>query len=111
MTPHDRNLVPYSEIVLGIDATWADQSAARSIEILDGGYVDDITEPYDSLLPASGTRVQGNPVTVLSAVFLKRTVYLGYWRQPGVARPCDVHAVVTLGLTRSQAYRVIGSLG
>lgn len=106
----DRTLVPFSSTILGVDATWADDRAARSIEVLDGGYVDDITEPYDNLRPVAGTTVGGTAVTVLTTVFLRRPVYLGYWRQPGVARPCDVHAVVTIGLPRAAAYAVFASL-
>ena len=110
ITAHDRNLVPYSRTVLGVDATWSDASGARSVEVLDGGYVDDITEPYDNLAPARDITLSGTHVTVLTDLFLNRRVYLGYWRVPGVDRPCDVHALVTIGLPATQAYAVLHSL-
>ena len=106
----DRQLVPFSATVVGVTATWADASAARSIEVLNGGYVDDITEPYDGLVPAQGGTVKGATATVLTTVFLKRRVYVGYWRDLTVAKPCDVHALTTLGLTGSEFYAVLRSL-
>lgn len=106
----DRNLVPFSAAVLGVDQTWENSAAARSVEVVDGGYVDDITEPYDGLVPGPSITVDGVRSTVLTTVFLKRPVWLAYWRQPGVAVPCDVHAVVTLGLSRAEFSTVVGSL-
>lgn len=110
LTARDRNLVPYSHSVLGVDARWADAQARRSVQVLDGGYVDDITEPYDALAPAPSTTVHGSLTTVLTTIFLRRQIVLGYWREAKVQRPCDVHAVVMIGLTRPQAYRVLRSM-
>jgi hypothetical protein len=110
ITYRDRTLVPFSPSVLGVDAIWANSASTRSIEMLDGGYVDDITEPYDGLHPAAAVMVQGKSVTVLTTVFLKRQVFLGYWRQQEVAAPCNVHAIVTLGLSGGEFNAVVRSL-
>lgn len=106
----DRILVPYSDKVLGVDQKWADAPGHRFVEVLSGGYIDDITEPYDGLHPTASATLHGARITVLTTNFLNRRVYLGYWVYPGVAVPCDIHALVTEGLPRHDFDAMLGSL-
>jgi hypothetical protein len=110
MAAKDRSLVPFSAAILGVDQIWESRDAARSIEVVDGGYVDDITEPYDGLTAAPSVALNGTRATVLTTIFLHRPVWLAYWRQAGVTTPCDVHAIVTLGLSAVEFNRVLRSL-
>ena len=109
--PSDRALVPLSRTLLSVQASWSDRTGAQRLTIVSGGYLDDLTEPYDNLRPDESTRVAGITATVLTTDFLHRRVWVAVWRQPGIRQPCDVRAVIAHGLRRSQFYAVLSGFG
>jgi hypothetical protein len=113
----ERKLVPFSSTQLGVntvisDATEAARASSRSrmIEVVSGGYVDELTESYDNLRLAGTVSVTGQPVDLLTGSFLTSTVKVAIWRQPGVAPPCDVHAVLATNLSKQQFEAVLTSV-
>lgn len=120
----DRRLVPFSRSVSGIEGEWepvdpSDRSTGRtaagrasderSITVVDGGFVDDILEAYDGLTAQEPMQVDGQPASILVADFLDREVRVAYWHDPEARSPCDVHAVVGVGLTPREFTRVLAS--
>jgi hypothetical protein len=113
----ERKLVPFSSTQLGVntvisDATEAARASSRSrmIEVVSGGYVDELTESYDNLRLAGTVSVTGQPVDLLAGSFLTSTVKVAIWRQPGVAPPCDVHAVLATNLSKQQFKAILTSV-
>jgi hypothetical protein len=113
----DRELVPFSSTQLGVNAVISDAtgtaeppSASRMIEIVSGGYVDELAESYDDLRPVGTISVTGQPVSLLAGSLLTSTVKLVIWRQPGVAPPCDVHAILATNLSKEQFKAVVQSV-
>jgi hypothetical protein len=113
----ERELVPFSSTQLGVNSVFSDitgaaepSSRSRRIEVVSGGYVDELTESYDDLRPTETVSVTGQPVTLLAGSFLSSTVNVVIWRQPGVAPPCDVHAVLATNLPKQQFKAVVKSV-
>ena len=113
----ERQLVPFSSTQLGVntvisDATGAAErpSRSRTIEVVSGGYVDELTESYDNLRPAGTVSVAGRPVSLLSGSLLTSGVKLVIWREPGVAPPCDVHAILATNVSKQQFKAVVKSV-
>jgi len=111
LTSSNRELIPLSSTLLGVQSSFANPDGARTVQVISGGYVDDIAEAYDNLRPTRSAEVLGSRVTVLTTDFMNRQVWLGYWRQSGVARPCDVHAVISRGLGEAEFREVLAGLG
>ena len=110
-------LVPFSSTQLGVNTVFSDtaeaaepSSRSRTIEVVSGGYVDELTESYDDLRPVETVSVTGQPVTLLAGSLLSSTVNVVIWRQPGVAPPCDVHAVLATNLSKQQFKAVVKSV-
>jgi hypothetical protein len=117
MQMSERELVPFSSTQLGVntvinEATGAAKppSHSRVIEVVSGGYVDELTESYDDLRQVGTVSVTGQPVTLLAGSLLTSTVKLVIWREPGVAPPCDVHAVLATNLSKQQFKAVVKSV-
>jgi hypothetical protein len=113
----DRELVPFSSTKLGVNTVFSDitetagpPSRSRTIEVVSGGYVDDLTESYDDLRPIRTISVAGQPVSLLAGSLLTSTVKVVIWRQPGVAPPCDVHAVLATNLSNEQFMAAVKSV-
>jgi hypothetical protein len=117
MEVSERELVPFSSTQLGMNTVISDTADAagpsarsRTIEVVSGGYVDELTESYDDLRPVGTISVAGQPVTLLTGSLLSATVKVVIWRQPGVAPPCDVHAVLATNLSNQQFKAVVASI-
>lgn len=117
MEVSERELVPFSSTQLGVNTVFSDTTGAaepssrsRRIEVVSGGYVDELTESYDDLRPIETVSVTGQPVTHLAGSLLSSTVNVVIWRQPGVAPPCDVHAVLATNLSKQQFKAVVKSV-
>jgi hypothetical protein len=117
MEQSERKLVPFSSTQLGVNTVFSDTTGAaepssrsRRIEVVSGGYVDELTESYDDLRPIETVSVTGQPVTHLAGSLLSSTVNVVIWRQPGVAPPCDVHAVLATNLSKQQFKAVVKSV-
>jgi hypothetical protein len=117
MEVSERELVPFSSTQLGMNTVISETDDAaepsprsRTIEVVSGGYVDELTESYDNLRPVGTISVTGQPVSLLAGSLLNSTVQLVIWRQPGVAPPCDVHAVLTTNLSKQRFKEVVESV-
>jgi hypothetical protein len=117
MEVSERELVPFSTTQLGMNTVISDTADAaeptarsRTIEVVSGGYVDELTESYDNLRPVGTISVTGQPVTLLAGSLLSSTVNVVIWRQPGVVPPCDVHAVLATNLSKHQFKAVVESV-
>jgi hypothetical protein len=117
MEVSERELVPFSSTQLGVNTVFSDTTGAaepssrsRRIEAVSGGYVDELTESYDDLRPIETVSVTGQPVTLLAGSLLSSTVNVVIWRQPGVAPPCDVHALLATNLSKQQFKTVVKSV-
>ena len=111
----ERELVPFGPTQLGVntvisDATGTAEPPSRMIEVVSGGYVDELTESYDNLRPAGTVSVMGQPASLLAGSLLNSTVKLVIWREPEVAPPCDVHAVLATNLSMQQFKGVVKSV-
>jgi hypothetical protein len=113
----DRELVPFSSTRLGVNTVFSDTieaaqppSRSRMIEVVSGGYVDELTESYDDLRPERTVSVAGQPVSLLAGSLLTSTVTVVIWRQPGIAPPCDVHAILATNLSKRQFMAVLRSV-
>ena len=117
MEVSERELVPFSSTQFGVNTVFSDTTGAaeassrsRRIEVVSGGYVDELTESYDDLRPIETVSVTGQPVTLLAGSLLSSTVHVAIWRQPGIAPPCDVHAVLATNLSKQQFKAVVKSV-
>jgi len=117
MEVSERELVPFSSTQLGMNTVISDtageaepSSRSRTIEVVSGGFVDELTESYDNLRPVGTISITGQPVTLLAGSLLRSTVNVVIWRQPGVVPPCDVHAVLATNLSNQQFKAVVESV-
>ena len=117
MEVSERELLPFSSTQLGVSTVLSDtadaaepSSRSRTIEVVSGGFVDELTESYDNLRPVETISVTGQPVSLLAGSLLNTTVKLVIWRQPEVAPPCDVHAVLATNLSMQQFKVVVESV-
>jgi hypothetical protein len=116
MEVSERELTPFSSTQLGVSTVLSDTADAepsarsRTIEVVSGGYVDELTESYDNLRPVETISVTGERVSLLAGSLLNSTVNVVIWRQPGVTPPCDVHAVLATNLSMQQFKAVVESV-
>ena len=93
-----RELVPFSPTLLGVHALWA--GSGVTVETSAGGYVDDLTEPYDDLSSAGSMALaDGAEAEVLRGHAQEAPLLVLLWREPGVEPPCDVHVLLITGAT------------
>jgi hypothetical protein len=91
-----RDLVPFSPTLLGVDATW--RGDGFTVETVSGGYVDELTEPYDDLRQTDTRSLHGDPeAQILHGSFQASPVLMVLWRDSSQAVPCDVHAFLVEG--------------
>jgi hypothetical protein len=91
-----RELVPFSPRLLGVHTTWA--GGGLTVETTAGGYVDDLTEPYDDLSSGDSLSLpHGVEAEVLRGRFQEAPLLFVLWREPSVQPPCDVHVLLVKG--------------
>jgi hypothetical protein len=91
-----RELVPWSPTLVGVDTTW--RGDGFTVETVSGGYMDELTEPYDDLQQTGTRTLQGDPeAAVLRGSFQASPVLLVLWRDSSQKVPCDVHAFLIQG--------------
>lgn len=95
----DRVLVPYSRTVLGVETTYED-GRGRTLTIVSGGYLDDVTETYDDLQPAGTIRLVGETADLLRGTFLGTRIAVAY--RIGADPPCSTLAVVGIGFSAEE---------
>lgn len=90
-----RDLVPYSPRVRGITTDYAETGGGgRTITVVSGGFLDEVTEAYDNLEVGLTRLLLGQEVNVLVGSVLDTPVRVVLWRTPETQSPCDVHAIV-----------------
>ena len=105
-----RELVPFTPTLLGVHAMWAGDGV--TVETSAGGYVDDLTEPYDDLSSAgSMTLAHGAEAEVLRGHAQEAPLLVLLWREPQVEPPCDVHAVLITGADPTVERELLARLG
>lgn len=91
-----RELVPFGPTLLGVQSTW--RGHGFTVETVSGGYVDDLTEPYDNLAPTGTLSLHGDPhAEVMHGSLQGSPVLVVLWRDRSEAVPCDVHAFLVQG--------------
>jgi hypothetical protein len=106
----DRNLVPYSPTLLGVEAEYESESA--NVVIVSGGYLDDQLEAYDDLLPVGDIQTIGDRrAEYLSGVFGNRSVQAAIWDEPSLQVPCSTRAVIAVGITQDEFVTLLAGLG
>ena len=106
----DRELVGFGPTLLGVETTWA--GTGLTVRTVAGGYVDDLTEPYDDLAVAGAVSVSGGiEAEVLRGSLQGTPVLAVLWRDPVQQVPCDVHALLAVGVERGQEAEVLRGLG
>jgi len=106
----DRTLVPYSSMLLGVEATFSDETGARTIQVLSGGYMDELTESYDDLRVTAQATVDGRAATVLSGSLLTLDVQLASWRNVDATPPCDMYAAIATNVTPTDFAQALASI-
>ncbi len=92
----DRVLVPYSRTILGVEAEYEDDHG-RSLMLISGGYLDDITEPYDNLQPAGTMQLGSGTADLLEGSFFGTPIAVAY--RLGTDPPCSTLAAVAIGFS------------
>jgi hypothetical protein len=105
----DRNLVGFGPTLLGVDEHYAGDGIA--MQVVSGGYFDEITEPYDTVQLVGKTPVRGAQAEVLSGPYQNSIVHIALWREPGLDVPCDAHAIVATGISEPQFFTMLKTLG
>jgi hypothetical protein len=111
----DRELVPFGATQLGVhteisEASPRSTARSRRIEVISGGYLDDLTEDYDDLQIVGKRQVGKQTVTVMTGRFLRNLVKVATWREDGATTPCDVHAVVGINIPAKDFDAVLASV-
>lgn len=105
----DRELVPLSSTLLGVEATF-DDGNRRSVSVISGGYLDNVLEAYDDLSVVNRLNTTVGRLTVLEGTLLNDTVRAAYWRQTDVAVPCDVRAVFAVNVAEPAFARMLAGI-
>jgi hypothetical protein len=111
----DRELVPFSATQLGVhteisEASPRSTARLRRIEVISGGYLDDLTEDYDDLQIVGKRQVGKKRATVMTGRFLRNLVKVAVWREDQATTPCDVHAVVGTNIPAKNFDAVLASV-
>ena len=94
LTLTNRELVPFSSDRMGVDALYEDSEESRSLQLVSGGYADEITESYDNLVSAPSVHIDGIEAAVLKGSLLNDSVTLVFWQMQAVQVPCDLHVLI-----------------
>jgi hypothetical protein len=104
-----RELVPFGPTVLGVNTSW--QGDGFTVETVAGGYVDDLTEPYDDLRPTGMLSLSGDPdAEVMRGSLQGKRVLLVLWRDGSQPVPCDVHVFLVHGADPPTEALLVGGL-
>jgi hypothetical protein len=104
-----RELVGFSPTLLGVHTTWTGRGI--TVDTMAGGYVDDLTEPYDDLAITGETSVAGGiEADVMHGTLRGLPVVAVLWRDPSQHVPCDVHALLAVGADPVDEARVLAGL-
>ena len=104
-----RELVGFSPTLLGVHTTWT--GAGITVETVAGGYVDDLTEPYDDLTVTGQMTVAGGiDADVMRGTLRGNPVLTVVWRDPAEPVPCDVHALLVVGANPVEEAAVLAGL-
>ena len=104
----DRNLVPHSRTLLGVEAEY--EGAGRNLSLVSGGYLDDILEAYDDLLPAGRSDVLGGTASLLAGEYLDQSVRAALLTDSDAIVPCGTRAIVGVGFTPEDFEAVLSGL-
>ena len=104
----DRNLVPYSRTLLGVEAEY--EGTGRNLSLVSGGYLDDILEAYDDLLPAGSADLLGGTASMLAGEYLDLSVRAALLTDTDVNAPCGTRAIVGVGFTEEEFQAVLSGL-
>ena len=99
LTLVDRVLVPYTRTILGVEATYEDDQG-RTLILVSGGYLDDITEAFDNLEPSGSMKLGDVAADTLSGSFLGAPIEVAY--RLGTDPPCSTLAVVAIGFSSEE---------
>jgi hypothetical protein len=112
MQVSDRELVGFSPVQLGVHTTVSDvdPAARRAVQIVSGGYADEMAETYDDLEPTDDVMIRDQRVPVMAGNLLGSSVRMVMWYEPDAPEPCDVYAVIGTGLTHREFTTMIESL-
>lgn len=94
LTMTDRELVSFSADLVGVETVYADESGTHTIQVMSGGYADEVTETYDNLVEVGNPVVDGSEGALLKGSLLDATVHLLFWQTPGLDAPCDMHVLI-----------------
>jgi hypothetical protein len=103
----DRELIPFSPAVVGVETTYSSGVDRQEIQLLSGGYADEVTETYDNLTPVRNLRVLDADAVILSGSLLTNSVRIVLWRAPASTAPCDLHAAIGLNISDDQFDRIV----
>ena len=96
----DRRLVNFSPTLLGVETLYGNDVAR--VRVVSGGYLDDVLEAYDDLVPVGTAVIRDTEAELLATDLLGVPVRVAVWRESGETPPCDAHALIATGLTDSQ---------
>ncbi|MEO7378376.1 MAG: hypothetical protein ABI074_17095 [Nakamurella sp.] len=106
----DRQLTEFSATLVGVQTLYSDATGAQTIQIMSGGYADEITESYDNLVPVGSVRIAGADAAVLTGSLLTDRVRLVFWKMSGLAAPCDNHVIIATNVPEEVFNSVVGSI-
>lgn len=112
IVPTERRLVPFNATVLGIDTSFTGAHGITA-EAVSGGYVDDLTEPYDDLTVTGHIALHGSQdssAEVMHGSLQGIPVDVVMWRESTVSKPCDVHGLFIKGADAATARLLMGAL-
>jgi len=95
----DRVLVPYTKRVLGVEAEYQDDQE-RTLTLISGGFLDDITEPYDDLALEGTVQLADATADVLVGSFFGSQITIAY--RLGNDPPCSTLAAVAVGFSTEE---------
>jgi hypothetical protein len=104
----DRTLVGFGPTTLGVEEKYGGDGT--TMQIVSGGYFDEITEPFDTLEHVGTVSIRGAEADVLSGPYQDSMVHIALWREPGIDVPCDAHAIVASGVTEEQFLGMLNEL-
>ena len=104
-----RELVGYSPTLLGVESSWT--GPGITVRTVAGGYVDDLTEPFDDLTITGYLQLaSGIEAEVLHGSLQESPVLAVLWRDPSEEVPCDVHVLLAVGAGAEQEQQVLDGL-
>ena len=104
----DRTLVGFGPTTLGVEEAYERDGA--TMEVVSGGYFDEVTEAFDTLEIVGKASVRGGDADVLAGPYQDSTVHIALWREPGIEVPCDAHAIIVTGVTEQQFFNMLTTL-